>query len=128
MREREMNRKYFAEFGLSMAAYIIVLVVAGYIAKGMPEGSLRTAIALTPLLPCFSLLWVIVRHFKRMDEYLRVWVLENLGIAGAVLAMFGVTYGFLEGLDLPKLTGFIYYAIYLGSWGIVTCIRKYLER
>jgi hypothetical protein len=128
MREKEMNRKYQFEFWLAMGAYVIVILGATSIAKDMSASPLRTMIALTPLIPCAAALWVIIRHFGRMDEYLRVWAMENLAIAGAIIAMFGITYGFLEGLDFPKLTGFVYYGIYMCSWGLVTCIRKYLER
>jgi hypothetical protein len=128
MREKEMNKKYFKEFWIAMGSYMIILFGTTYLAKGMPESVMRTMIALTPIVPCVGLLWVVIRHFKRMDEYLRIWVLENLSIAGGVLTMFSITYGFLEGLDFPRASGFVYYSVYLLSWGVITCVRKFLER
>ncbi|MBC3875637.1 hypothetical protein [Undibacterium flavidum] len=119
-------KKYGNELGLSVLAYILVLFISIYFAKKMEDGLLRTLLVLTPTIPALGAFWAIIRHFQRMDEYLRVWVLEVVAIAGGITAFFSFSYGFLEGIDYPKLSGFIIYGIFMGSWLVVSMIRKIL--
>lgn len=119
-------KKYGNELGLSILIYILVLFASIYFAKKMEDGFVRTLIVLTPTIPALGAFWAIIRHFQRMDEYLRVWVLEVVAIAGGITAFFSFSYGFLEGIGYPKLSGFIIYGIFMGSWLLITTIRKLL--
>lgn len=124
MREKQMNQTYFRELFGSVFIYVIVLFSITWIAKDMPAGLIRTLFALAPMLPALGMLWAIVRHFQRMDEYLRAWSLENVAIAGALTATFSLTYGFLEGVGFPRLSMFVIWGVFMGGWGIVACARK----
>jgi hypothetical protein len=127
-KDKALAKSYGMELGLSLLIYIIVLLSSIYFAKSMPDGVLRTLTVLTPCIPALAALWAIVRNFRRLDDYLRVWVLEILAISGAITTVFSFSYGFLEGIGYPKLSGFITYAIFMGSWGAITCLRKIMER
>jgi hypothetical protein len=124
MREKQMNQTYNRELFGSLFIYVAVLFTSIWYAKGMPDGALRTALALTPMVPALGMLWAIIRHFGRMDEYLRIWNLENVAIAGAVTATFSITYGFLEGVGFPHLSMWVIWGVFMGGWGIVACARK----
>ncbi len=124
MREKQMNQTYFRELFGSIFIYIVVLFTSVWFAKGMPDGLLRTTLAITPTLPALGMLWAIIRHFSRMDEYLRIWNLENVAIAGALTATFSITYGFLEGVGFPNLSMWVIWGVFMGGWGIVACTRK----
>ena len=124
MREKQMNQTYFRELFGSIFIYVIVLFSSVWFAKNMPDGLLRTTLAITPMLPALGMLWAIIRHFGRMDEYLRIWALENVAIAGAVTATFSLTYGFLEGVDFPRLSMMVIWGVFMGSWFMVACARK----
>jgi hypothetical protein len=124
MREKQMNQTYFRELFGSIFIYILVLFTSVWFAKGMPDGLLRTTLAIAPVLPALGMLWAIIRHFSRMDEYLRIRSLEDVAIAGAVTATFSLTYGFLEGVDFPRLSMFVIWGVFFGTWGIVACVRK----
>ncbi len=124
MREKQMNQTYFRELFGSIFIYIVVLFTSVWFAKGMPDGLLRTTLAITPTLPALGMLWAIIRHFSRMDEYLRIWNLENVAIAGALTATFSITYGFLEGVGFPNLSMWVIWGLFMGGWGIVACTRK----
>ncbi len=128
MREKQMNQTYFRELFVSLFIYVIVLFTSIWYAKGMPDGSLRTTLAITPMLPALGMLWAIIRHFGRMDEYLRIRSLEEVAIAGAVTASFSLTYGFMEGVGFPRLSMFVIWCIFFGVWGIVTCARKAMDK
>ena len=86
MLERDARRKYLLELGASMAIYILVLFGALSIGKPMPEGALRTALLLAPMIPVCLAIWAIARQFRRMDEFVRLRTLESLAIAAAVTA------------------------------------------
>ncbi len=128
-KEKKDAKTYRNEFGLSILIYMVVLVGSITIAKPMENSWLRTLIVLTPTIPAFGAFWAIIRHFRRMDEYMRVWILEIIALAGGITAFFSFSYGFLEGLGYPKLSGFIVYGIFMGSWLVITLTRKFvLER
>ena len=128
-KEKKDAKTYLNELGLSILIYMVVLVGSITIAKPMENGWLRTLIVLTPTIPAFGAFWAIIRHFRRMDEYMRVWILEIIALAGGITAFFSFSYGFLEGLGYPKLSGFIVYGIFMGSWLVITFTRKFiLER
>ena len=57
---------------------------------------------MSPAIPVMLVIWAIVRHFGRMDEFVRLRSLESIAIAGAVVGAFSLTYGFLEGRDFPS--------------------------
>ncbi|MES2047323.1 MAG: hypothetical protein V4447_02900 [Pseudomonadota bacterium] len=124
MHEKQMNQTYFRELFGSLFIYMIVFFTSVWFAKSMPDGPLRTTVAIIPMLPALGMLWAIIRHFGRMDEYLRIWNLENIAIAGALTASFSLTYGILEGVGFPKLSMWVIWGMFMGGWGIVTCARK----
>lgn len=128
MREKQMNRTYNRELFGSLFIYIIVLFSITWYAKDMPNGPIRTMLAITPMLPALGMLWAIIRHFGRMDEYLRIWNLENVAIAGALTATFSITYGFLEGVGFPNLSMWVIWGVFMGGWGIVACARKAMDK
>lgn len=128
-KDKADGKKYGLELGISIVIYTLVLFGSITIAKPMENSWLRTLIVLAPTLPAFGAFWAIIRHFRRMDEYMRVWVLEVIALAGGITAFFSFSYGFLEGMGYPKLSGFIIYVIFMGSWGLITLLRKFvLER
>ena len=124
MREKQMNQTYFREMFVSIFIYVIVLFSITWYAKDMPDSLLRTTLALIPMLPALGMLWAIIRHFGRMDEYLRIRSLESVAIAGAVTASFSLTYGFMEGVGFPRLSMFVIWGVFMGGWGIVACARR----
>lgn len=128
MREKQMNQTYNRELFGSLFIYVIVLFSSIWYAKGMPDGLLRTTLAIVPMLPAMGMLWAIIRHFGRMDQYLRIWNLENVAIAGALTASFSITYGFLEGVGFPKLSMWVIWGVFMGGWGIVACTRKAMDK
>lgn len=119
-------KKYGNELGLSILIYVLVLFVSIYFAKKIEDEFTRIFVVLTPTIPALGAFWAIIRHFQRMDEYLRVWVLEVVAIAGGITAFFSFSYGFLEGIGYPKLSGFVLYGIFMMSWLLISTVRKLL--
>jgi hypothetical protein len=128
MREQQINQLYYRELFGSIFIYVIVLFTVSWIAKDLPDGATRTMLALTPMLPALGVLWAILRYFKRTDEYLRIWSLECIAMAGALTAVFSLTYGFLESVGFPRLSMFVIWGVFMGGWGVIACLRKSMEK
>ncbi|WP_339941361.1 hypothetical protein [Undibacterium luofuense] len=125
--QHEINtlRQYRKELWSCIAIYMVVLFASIWIAKGITEQVLRTAIVLLPAIPAAGVLWVVIRHLRRMDDYVRLIMLETLAISGGFTALLAFSYGFLEGVGFPRLSGFIYYGIFMGSWLVISMFRKF---
>lgn len=128
MLEREANRRYRLELGATMLAYVAVVFGSIYIAREMTPGALRTALLITPVIPVLLATWAIARHFRRMDEFVRLRSLESIAIAAAVTAGLSLTYGFLETAGFPKLSMFWVWSVMGLVWGVHACARCAFNR
>ncbi|MFZ6870513.1 hypothetical protein ACO0LF_00410 [Undibacterium sp. Di27W] len=128
MREKQAQAIYLRELFAALAMYCLFVFGSNYIADPMVASPARSAIIASPILPALLMVWSIVRQFQRMDEYVRLWSLENLGMAAAVTAAFSLSYGFMETTGFPKLSMFVTWSLVMGSWGVITCLRSWKEK
>jgi len=128
MLEREAKRRYLIEMGAAMALYLITLVISIRFGRAMEPGTGRTLLLLTPVIPVMLTVWVLVRQFGRMDEFVRLRSLEAFSVAGAITAGLTLTYAFLETAGFPKLSMFWVWGIMGFSWGTVSCWRSLFKR
>jgi hypothetical protein len=128
MHEKTVNRAYLLEMAIGFALYGVMLGVAIKFGRPMAEGALRTAILLSPMLGFFGVIWAIGRHLMRVDEYIRKFTLENIAIAAGLTAGATFTYGFLETAGYEKLSMFIVWMVLCGSFGIVQCVRGWMNK
>jgi hypothetical protein len=128
MLEREAKRKYFIEMGAAMALYFVTVVVSVRFGRALEPGAGRTLLLLTPVIPVMLTVWVLVRQFGRMDEFVRLRSLEAFSVAGAITAGLTLTYAFLETAGFPKLSMFWVWGIMGFSWGTVSCWRSLFKR
>lgn len=127
-KDRAIAKKYLIELGMALGFYMVALFTSIYFAKDMEAGTIRTLIVMTPSLPGLGALFAITRAVKRMDDYGRTRMLEVMALSGGVTAFLGFSYGFLEGIGYPKLSGFLYYAVFMLGWFVIGLIRKLVER
>jgi len=128
MKEREANSKYRVELFSAMLLYMAVLFGSISLSKEMEPGMARTLLLVTPMVPWMLAVWAIARHFRRMDEFIRLRALEGLAIAAAVTAGLSLTYGFLESAGYPKLSMFWVWTVMGATWGLYACLRRVLSR
>ena len=128
MKEQEGNRKYWLELFSAMLAYGLVLIGSITVAKPMEPGIARTLLLVTPAIPLMLAVWAIARHFRRMDEFLRLRSLEGLAIAAAITAGLSLTYGFLESAGFPKLSMFWVWGVMGTVWAAHTALRCLFSR
>jgi hypothetical protein len=126
--EKRIAKVYVRELGASFAIYTLLLVGCVYAAKSMPEGPLRTALAVSPVLGFGLAIWAMGRQIARMDEYMRMRILENIAVAAAITAGVTFTYGFLEGVGFPRMSGFTVWAVMAGSLAFVQLSRRLINK
>jgi hypothetical protein len=123
MREKDAARMYKRELWMSIALYAVILMLAIRFGRPMQDGLLRTIVLVSPMLGFGVALWAVVRHFGRMDEYIRRVQLENIAVAAAVTAGLSFTYGFLETAGFPKLSMFSVWITLGGAWALINLFR-----
>ena len=128
MHEKRINRVYLREFFGAMFVYMLLLVAASKLGRPMADGVARTLALASPMIGVLLVIWAIARHFRRVDEFVRLYTLENMAIAAAVTSGLTFTYGFLENAGYPLLSMFIVLPVMFGVWGLVTCVRALVDR
>ena len=128
MHEKKIGKQYVREMLGSLLIYGALLTASIAFGKPMPHGVLRTLILASPMIGFGLAIWAIARHLRRVDEFIRQFTLENLGIAAAVTAALSFTYGFLELSGFPRLSMFSVWVVMGAAWGGLTCIRNFLGR
>ncbi|MEO6955773.1 MAG: hypothetical protein ABI137_03430 [Antricoccus sp.] len=115
--DKARAKKYLVEFLPAMLAYVVVLllvVVFGDLTSNKPS---RIIWALLPIVPLVAVVWAVVRHLHRIDQFQSQLMYQSLsiGFVGAVAA--AVTIGFLEiaKVNVP-LAGWMIFAAGMLSW------------
>ena len=71
MKEKEGNRKYRMELGISMVLYLLALFGSLYYAKSMEAGTARTLLLLLPVIPMALGVWAMLT-LRRRPEAMRL--------------------------------------------------------
>lgn len=128
MKEREANSKYRMELFSAMLLYVAVLLGSISLAKEIEAGPGRTMLLLTPMVPLMLAVWAIARHFRRMDEFVRLRALESLAVSAGVTAGLSLTYGFLESAGFPKISMFWVWTVMGATWGLYALLLRLLSK
>ena len=126
--EKRVAKMYLREMFASLALYTLLLVAAISFGRPMAPGVLRTVVLLSPMIGFGAAIWAIVRQIGRVDEYVRMRLLENVSLAAAITAGLTFSYGFLETAGYPKLSMFTVWCVLCGSVLVVQLVRKVRER
>lgn len=126
--EQRIKKAYLRDLAVSFVVYFVLLAAAMHFGRPMPEGAVRTLLLASPIIGFGLMLRAIVIKCARMDEYMRMRLLENVSMAAAITAAVTFTYGFLETAGFPKLSMFAVWMVLGISFGAVQCGRKLLGR
>jgi len=121
-------RQYALELGSAFALYALFLCVSISVGRFMHPSIGRTLLLVSPMAPAFLMVFVIMRQFRRMDEYLRLQTLESIVVAAAVTACWTFTYGFLENAGFPRLSMFTVWPVMGAVWATAAIIRGLATR
>jgi len=126
--EQEVAKLYLRELMSALGLYIVLLVAAITFGRPMAPGVLRTAFLLSPMIGFAAAIWAIVRQVQRVDEFVRMRLLENISLGAAITAGLTFSYGFLETAGFPKLSMFTVWCVLCGSVVVVQLVRKVRDR
>lgn len=128
MGTREKTLRYGAELGAALAIYAITVVASVRLLTSLPRGLARDGAAVLPMAGVLLVIGAVVRQFRRMDEYVKRKMLEQLSIAAAVTAGWTMTYGFLENVGFPRLSLFVVWPVMAGVWAALAVVHGVRSR
>lgn len=128
MHEQKLFVRYFLEMLGAFLLYAVVLVASIQWGRSMSVGWTRTVVLFSPMVPVILIMAAVVRYFRRVDEYMRLTILENWAVTGAITAFWTFTYGFLETAGWPRLSLFVIFPAMGVTSGLLFFIRRVLAR
>ena len=110
-------RRMLIQFIAGFVAYVALLVLSQRILAATEAGTaLQVVLALLPMLAALVIGWSVVGVIRRLDEMQRKIQIEALALAFAGTALITFSYGFLEGVGLPKLSMFTVWPLMAALW------------
>src|SRR5215470_10867609 len=88
----------------SQWAYWSSLVVAVWGYAYMPQGSIRTVLILTPILPALLIVATAYWVYRACDEYVRARILTAVAYTAAIVACATLSYFVLELFGFPRVS------------------------
>ena len=104
-REQRAGFRYMAELAATMAVYVAVLYARKPLLKLEPGPVWHGVILLGPAIPIWMVFWVLIRHYRRLDEYLRLELLQVVAVCAGIAACVTSSYPFLkDAFALPPIS------------------------
>jgi hypothetical protein len=104
-------------------AYWSTLAMAAYSYRYLPEGSIRIALILTPVLPALLIVAVAYWVYDACDEFIRLRILKSVVITAITVAFCTLGYFFLELFGFPRLSML---AVNLFGWSVFNLLVLYV--
>jgi hypothetical protein len=117
--EQTIWRRHWIESLTTFFLYVLVQTASLKWGPLLPAGLVRDLVLM---------LGNVVLHFQRIDEYLRVQMLENIAITAGILFAVTFTYGLLESVGFPQLSMVTICPAMAAISMIVSIVRKVLSR
>lgn len=121
------GRTYLVEFTVTMGLYVAAVLVRPWLADHAATPALAAAAKVLPALPIWLTLWVVWRHYRRIDEFEQLKMLKTVAAAFGVGSCLIVTYSFLQDAGLPPLALTWAWPTLTASWAITAAILSIAE-
>ncbi|MHA7064299.1 hypothetical protein [Azospirillum argentinense] len=122
-------KRYGVELSGALALYVALLLGANAADQLLqPEGTMKMAIAILPILGTVAVTWTVLRGLRRMDELQRRIQFDAivLSFTGTALATFA--WGFAEGAGAPELRAFHVWPLMAVLWVVGVCVAQWRYR
>jgi hypothetical protein len=123
MRSTMLPRSAVLGIFFSQWAYWCALAVAAWSYSHIPQGSIRTILIVTPILPALLIVAVAYWMYEACDEFIRLRIMKCLGITAIIVAFGTLAYFFLELFGFPKLSMLV---VNLFGWSIFNLLMLYV--
>ena len=112
------RRRQFIETNGALLLYLVTLFGRAYVIRFVSDPTLKALILLSPILFICLAALAMVRFYRRIDEYHRLRLLEQLAISAGVTAVVTISWLFLEDVGFPHPPIWYAFMVLMGSWGI----------
>lgn len=119
MKQNEVMKRYYKEFGIAMTMYVITVIASVSILNRfeVPQVA-RIIIALTPVIPTIFVIIAIMRGLRDSDELQKKVQSSAIMFSGITTGLITFGYGFLEGIGFPKFPTIMILPMMFMLWGI----------
>jgi hypothetical protein len=101
---REWSKRYLVEY---LTALAVCIAASGFcipLARAASSGITRIFFLTVPAAAILVIAIVVLRHFRRVDEFMRRLMVECFAVAGAFTLTWTLAYGVFEIAGLPKIS------------------------
>lgn len=121
----EVERRYLREFALSLAAYVVAIVITVSFVGSMQPSLLGYLIVLLPIAPVAAMLWTFLRYLEGVDELLQQRIhLQEIGFAAGATGLLTFSYGLLQNAGLPDIPMLWVLPLLIVTWSIGTGLAQ----
>lgn len=116
---REVQKRYFKEFGISMGFYVVLLIASISVISNveLPK-AVQVVIALIPVIPTIFVVIAVMRALRDSDELQQRIQLQAVTFSAIVTGLITFSYGFLENIGFPHFPSLFIFPLMIALWGI----------
>lgn len=116
---REVQKRYFKEFGISMGLYVVLLITSIMVLTNfkLPKTA-QIVIALIPVIPTIFVVIAVMRALRDSDELQQKIQLQAVTFSAIVTGLITFSYGFLENVGFPHFPTLFVLPLVIALWGI----------
>jgi hypothetical protein len=121
------SRRYLIRFGITMGAYVVLLVVGILLAQLAGSSPWRYAAMALPVPALIGVVWSVLAYFRESDEFQSKSLVESLAVAFAGGSVTTFTYGLMQIVGAPQANWTFVWVVYALWWviGGVLVRRRY---
>ncbi|NUB27456.1 hypothetical protein [Azospirillum brasilense] len=122
-------KRYGVELSGALALYAALLLGANAADRLLqPEGAMKIALALLPILGTVAVAWTVLRGLRRMDELQRRIQFDAIAVSFTGTALATFAWGFAEGAGAPELRAFHVWPLMAVLWVVGVCVAQWRYR
>ena len=116
---REVQKRYFKEFGISMGFYIVLLIASILVITNveLPKVA-QVIVTLIPVIPTIFVVIAVMRALRDSDELQQRIQLQAVTFSAIVTGLITFSYGFLENIGFPHFPSLFIFPLMIALWGI----------
>jgi hypothetical protein len=118
------GRNYLVELCITMGLYVLLIVSRPWAIAHLANPILIDAVKLAPAIPIWLTFYVIVRYYRRVDEFEKLKFLKTMSLAFGISSCLIVSYTFLEDVGLPALAITWGWPTLAVSWALTSAIMS----
>ena len=119
MNQKQVLKRYYREFTLSMGAYVLVLILATSLLKRLElSRTVQIILALAPVIPIVFVVAAILRAMQDSDELIQRIQLQAVAFSAIATGLITFSYGFLENVGFPDFPTIWVLPMMFALWGV----------